>query len=396
MDETKQLFNYLLIIFTMKFSTNAIHVGQIPDPGTGAIIPPIYMTSTYVQEAPGKHKGYDYTRAGNPNFTNLEQTIAALEEGKYATVFSSGLGATTGLISNLQKGDVVIAGNDLYAGTFRLFDQIFQNSGVSLLNIDTLNLEEVEKVLKQQPKMIFLESPTNPLLEISDLVAINKLAKKYKVLSVVDNTFATPYFQNPLNLGADLVLHSTTKYMGGHSDVIGGVVITNNKNLKEKMDFARMAMGLNPSPFDTWLISRGLKTLSVRMDKHAQNALSMANFLETHHKVRKVYYPGLSSHPQHTLANKQMRGFGGIVSVEFDLGLEQTKKLISSFQVFSLAESLGGVESLVDHPASMTHASIPKEETGRNGLSDGLVRFSVGIEDEDDLIEDLGVHLSLI
>lgn len=396
MDETKQLFNYLLIIFTMKFSTKAIHVGQIPDPGTGAIIPPIYMTSTYVQEAPGKHKGYDYTRAGNPNFTNLEQTIAALEEGKYATVFSSGLGATTGLISNLQKGDVVIAGNDLYAGTFRLFDQIFQNSGVSLLNIDTLNLEEVEKVLKQQPKMIFLESPTNPLLEISDLVAINKLAKKYKVLSVVDNTFATPYFQNPLNLGADLVLHSTTKYMGGHSDVIGGVVITNNKNLKEKMDFARMAMGLNPSPFDTWLISRGLKTLSVRMDKHAQNALSMAEFLETHHKVKKVYYPGLSSHPQHTLAKKQMRGFGGIVSVEFDLGLEQTKKLISSFQVFSLAESLGGVESLVDHPASMTHASIPKEETGRNGLSDGLVRFSVGIEDEDDLIEDLGVHLSLI
>lgn len=380
----------------MKFSTKAIHVGQIPDPGTGAIIPPIYMTSTYVQEAPDKHKGYDYTRAGNPNFTSLEQTLAVLEEGKYATVFSSGLGATTGLISNLQTGDMVIAGNDLYGGTFRLFDQIFQNFGVSLLNIDTLNLEEVENVLKQQPKMIFLESPTNPLLKISDLAAINKLAKKYKVLSVVDNTFATPYFQNPLNLGADLVLHSTTKYMGGHSDVIGGVVITNNKVLKEEMDFARMAMGLNPSPFDTWLISRGLKTLSVRMDKHAQNALSVAGFLETHHRVRKVYYPGLSSHPQHTLAKKQMRGFGGIVSVEFDLGLEQTKKLISSFQVFSLAESLGGVESLVEHPASMTHASISKEKRERNGLSDGLVRFSVGIEDEDDLIEDLRIQLSLI
>lgn len=380
----------------MKFSTKAIHVGQIPDPGTGAIIPPIYMTSTYVQEAPDKHKGYDYTRAGNPNFTSLEQTLAVLEEGKYATVFSSGLGATTGLISNLQTGDMVIAGNDLYGGTFRLFDQIFQNFGVSLLNIDTLNLEEVENVLKQQPKMIFLESPTNPLLKISDLAAINKLAKKYKVLSVVDNTFATPYFQNPLNLGADLVLHSTTKYMGGHSDVIGGVVITNNKVLKEEMDFARMAMGLNPSPFDTWLISRGLKTLSVRMDKHAQNALSVAGFLETHHRVRKVYYPGLSSHPQHTLAKKQMKGFGGIVSVEFDLGLEQIKKLISSFQVFSLAESLGGVESLVEHPASMTHASISKEKRERNGLSDGLVRFSVGIEDEDDLIEDLRIQLSLI
>ncbi|MCH7658601.1 MAG: PLP-dependent transferase [Bacteroidetes bacterium] len=380
----------------MKFSTKAIHVGQIPDPGTGAIIPPIYMTSTYVQEAPDKHKGYDYTRAGNPNFTSLEQTLAVLEEGKYATVFSSGLGATTGLISNLQTGDMVIAGNDLYGGTFRLFDQIFQNFGVSLLNIDTLNLEEVENVLKQQPKMIFLESPTNPLLKISDLAAINKLAKKYKVLSVVDNTFATPYFQNPLNLGADLVLHSTTKYMGGHSDVIGGVVITNNKVLKEEMDFTRMAMGLNPSPFDTWLISRGLKTLSVRMDKHAQNALSVAGFLETHHRVRKVYYPGLSSHPQHTLAKKQMKGFGGIVSVEFDLGLEQIKKLISSFQVFSLAESLGGVESLVEHPASMTHASISKEKRERNGLSDGLVRFSVGIEDEDDLIEDLRIQLSLI
>ncbi len=380
----------------MKFSTKAIHVGQIPDSGTGAIIPPINMTSTYVQEAPNQHKGYDYTRAGNPNFANLEQTIAALEKGKYATVFSSGIGATTGLLSILQKGDFAIAGNDLYGGTFRLFDQVFKNFGVSLLNIDTLNLEEVENALKQKAKMIFLESPTNPLLKISDLVAINELAKKYGVLSVVDNTFATPYFQNPLELGTDLVMHSTTKYMGGHSDVIGGVVVTNNKDLKEKMDFARMSIGLNPSPFDTWLLSRSLKTLSIRMDKHAQNALVVAEYLEAHPKVKKVYYPGLSSHPQHSLAKKQMRGFGGIVSVEFDLGLEQTKKLISSFHVFSLAESLGGVESLVDHPASMTHASIPKEERERNGLSDGLVRFSVGIEDKDDIIEDLEAQLSLI
>ncbi len=379
----------------MKFSTKAIHIGQIQDYSTGAIIPPIYMTSTYAQEAPNEHKGYDYTRAGNPNFTNLEQTLAALEEGKYATVFSSGLGATTGLISNLQKGDMVIVGNDLYGGTLRLFNQVFHNFGVSLLSVNSSNKLEVENLLKKQPKMIFLESPTNPLLKITDLAVIAKLAKKYKVLFVVDNTFATPYFQNPLNLGADLVLHSTTKYIGGHSDIVGGAVITNNKNLKEKIDFARKAIGLNPSPFDAWLISRGIKTLSIRMDKHAQNALSVAKFLEAHHKVKKVYYPGLPSHPQYKLAKKQMRGFGGIVSAEFNLDLKQTKKLISSFQIFSLAESLGGVESLVDHPASMTHASMSKQERERNGLSDGLVRFSVGIEDKDDLINDLKVQLSL-
>lgn len=380
----------------MKFSTKAIHVGQVPDPSTGAIIPPIYMTSTYVQEAPDQHKGYDYTRAGNPNFTNLEQTLAALEEGKYATVFSSGLGATTALISTLKNGDVVIGGNDLYGGTFRLFNQIFKNFGVTLLSMDTQDLNKVERTLQKKPKMIFLESPTNPLLKISDIAAISKLAQKYDVLSVVDNTFATPYFQKPLNLGADVVLHSTTKYIGGHSDIIGGAVITKNKDLKDKMDFARKAMGLNPSPFDTWLISRGIKTLALRMEKHSQNALKVAKFLETHSKVKKVYYPGLNSHPQYAIAKQQMSGFGGIVSVEFDLSIEQTKKLISSFRVFSLAESLGGVESLVDHPASMTHASISKKEREKNGLGDGLVRFSVGIEDEEDLIEDLQTQLSLL
>jgi cysteine-S-conjugate beta-lyase len=380
----------------MKFSTKAIHVGQTPDKGTGAIIPPIYMTSTYLQESPNKHKGYDYTRAGNPNFTNLEKTLASLENGEYATVFSSGLGATTGLISILEKGDLVVAGNDLYGGTFRLFEKVFKKFGVSLLTINTLDLTEVEEALKQKPKMIFLESPTNPLLRISDIEEINKIAKKYNVLSVVDNTFATPYFQNPLDLGADIVLHSTTKYIGGHSDVIGGVVITSDEKIKEQMDFARMAMGLNPSPFDVWLISRGIKTLSIRMDRHASSAFKISEFLEAHDKVKKVYYPGLSSHPQHEIAKKQMKEFGGMFSVEFDLDIKQTEKLISSFQVFSLAESLGGVESLVDHPASMTHASIPKEERLKNGLSDGLVRFSVGIEDEDDLIKDLELQLSLI
>ncbi|MFZ9045208.1 MAG: trans-sulfuration enzyme family protein [Cyclobacteriaceae bacterium] len=380
----------------MKFSTKAIHVGQEPDKETGAMIPPVYLTSTYKQEAPDQHKGYDYTRAGNPNFTNLEQTLASIENATFATVFSSGLGANTAMISLLEKGDHVIAGNDLYGGTFRLFDKIFKNFGVELKIINTLDLEEVEAALAEKPKLIYLESPTNPLLRISDLESITTLARKYGAMTVVDNTFATPYFQNPLDLGADMVLHSTTKYIGGHSDLIGGTIATNNPELKQKLDFARMGMGLNPSPFDVWLTSRSLKTLGVRMEKHAANAMKVATFLESHPKVKKVYYPGLPSHPQHEMAKKQMRGFSGIVSVEFDFDLEQTKQLISSLKVFSLAESLGGVESLVDHPALMTHASIPREERIKHGLSDGLVRFSVGIEDEEDLIADLANQLELI
>ena len=378
----------------MKFSTKAIHVGQKPDPSTGAIIPPVYLTSTYVQEAPDKHKGYDYTRAGNPNFTNLEQTLAALENGKYATVFSSGIGATTAILSTLQQGDVVAAGNDLYGGTFRLFNQVFRQFGVNLITVNTQDLNQVEEVLKKSPKMIFLESPSNPLLRISDISAIAEMAKKHGVLTVVDNTFATPYFQNPLNLGADIVMHSTTKYIGGHSDVVGGVAITNNKEIKTKLDFARKAIGLNPGPFDAWLTSKGVKTLGVRMERHAHNAIQVAEFLQNHPLVSKVYYPGLETHPNHDIVQKQMSGFSGIVSVEFKLSIEQTIQLISSFHYFSLAESLGGVESLVDHPASMTHASISKEEREKNGLSDGLVRFSVGIEDAEDLISDLEKHLA--
>jgi len=380
----------------MKFSTKAIHLGQVPDPSTGAIIPPVYLTSTYVQEAPDVHKGYDYTRAGNPNFTNLEQTLAALENGQYATVFSSGIGATTAIISTLQSGDTVAAGNDLYGGTFRLFKQVFSQFGVNLITINTQDLNQVEEVLKKSPKMIFLESPSNPLLRISDIIAIAGLAKKYHVLTVVDNTFATPFFQNPLYLGADIVMHSTTKYIGGHSDVVGGVAITNDKEIKTKLDFARKAIGLNPSPFDTWLTSKGVKTLGVRMERHAQNARQVAEFLQNHPLVEKVYYPGLKTHPLHEIALRQMSGFSGIVSAEFRLSIEQTMKLISSFKLFSLAESLGGVESLVDHPATMTHASISKEERAKNGLSDGLVRFSVGIEDIVDLIEDLRLQLDKI
>lgn len=378
----------------MKFSTKAIHVGQKPDPSTGAIIPPVYLTSTYAQEAPDKHKGYDYTRAGNPNFTNLEQTLAALEEGRYATVFSSGIGATTAIVSTLKSGDEVAAGNDLYGGTFRLFRQVFNQFGITLNTIDTQDLAQVEAALKRKPKMIFLESPSNPLLRISDLQAIADMARQHGVLSVVDNTFATPYFQNPLLLGADVVMHSTTKYIGGHSDVVGGVVITNNKELKVKLDFARKAIGLNPGPFDAWLTSKGVKTLGVRMERHAHNAMRVAEFLQNHPLVSKVYYPCLVSHPFHEIAQNQMSGFSGIVSVEFRLSIEQTMQLISSFHYFSLAESLGGVESLVDHPATMTHASISKEERAKHGLSDGLVRFSVGIEDADDLVGDLDQQLA--
>ncbi len=373
----------------MKFSTKAIHTGQTPDKETGAMIPPVYLTSTYLQEAPAKHKGYDYTRAGNPNFTNLEQTIASLEGGKFATVFSSGLGATTSLIAMLKSGDTVVAGTDMYGGTFRLLDKVFSNFGVKLKMVNMQDVEEVEKALKQNPKMVIAESPTNPLLRITDIKKISSLAKKYGILSVVDNTFATPYFQNPLALGADVALHSTTKYMGGHSDVVGGAIVTDNQDIAEKTKFNRMSLGLNPGPFDCWLVSRGLKTLAVRMEKHAHNAINIARYLENHPMVKKVYYPGLPSHPQYDIAQKQMSGFSGIVSIEFDIDLEKTKKLISSFKIFSLAESLGGIESLVDHPALMTHASIPREERIKNGLTDGLVRLSVGIEDLEDLINDL-------
>lgn len=374
----------------MNFSTHAIHTGVKPDESTGAIIPPIYQTSTYIQESPGKFKGYDYTRSGNPNFTYLEETLASLEGGKYAKVFSSGLGATTTLISTLKQGDKVLATDDLYGGTHRLFCQVFNNFGIDFEMINTQNLDEVDAALaKEKPKWIFIESPTNPLLKICDIKAIAEIAKKHGVLSIVDNTFATPYFQKPLELGIDVVLHSTTKYIGGHSDIIGGAVISNDEELMKKLDYNRNAMGINPSPFDCWLVSRGVKTLAVRMDRHEENAIKVAEYFDKHPKVKKVYFPGLPSHENHDVAKKQMSGFGGMVSAEFNMSLEEAMKVISSFKVISLAESLGGIESLVDHPASMTHASIPKEEREKLGLGDGLIRFSIGIEDIDDLLNDL-------
>lgn len=378
----------------MRFATKAIHVGNEPEVLTGAIMPPIYMTSTFVQEAPGETKGYDYTRAGNPNFTILEKLLASLEGAKYATVFSSGLGALTGLISTLSSGDQVVGISGVYGGTYRLFNAIFKRYGINFFSIKKPTLETLEQALSKKPKWLFFETPTNPLLEIFDIAELTKAAKKHGVMTIVDNTFATSYFQNPLKFDADVVWHSTTKYVGGHSDVIGGVAITNNEKLKKDLDYGRMAMGLNPSPFDTWLLTRGVKTLAIRMEQHQRNAFAIARFLESHSKVKRVYYPGLERHAHHEIAKKQMSGFGGIISVEFNLPLEHTKKLIASFKLFSLAESLGGVESLVCHPATMTHASIPAAERHACGITDGLVRFSIGIEDSQDLIEDLTTALN--
>lgn len=381
----------------MQFATKAIHVGGEPDSKTGAIMPPIYMTSTFVQEAPGETKGYDYTRAGNPNFTILEKLLASLENAQHATVFSSGLGALTGMITGLlSSGDEVIALDGVYGGTFRMFNKVFNRFGIKFSTHYPKTIEELHLLLAKKPKWLMFETPTNPLLDVYDIAEIAAAAKKQGVLTVVDNTFATPYNQLPLTLGADIVWHSTTKYIGGHSDVIGGVVMTNNAEQKKQLDFARMAVGLNPSPFDVWLTTRGVKTLAVRMKQHEENARAIAKWLSSHPKVKKVHYPGLTTHPKHKIAKKQMCGFGGMISVEFDTSLDNAKKLISQLSLFSLAESLGGVESLISHPASMTHASIPVEERHRMGIADGLVRLSIGIEDYHDLIEDLDKALRSI
>lgn len=380
----------------MKFSTKAIHQGYTPEEATGAIMPPIYMTSTYLQTAPGEHKGYDYTRAGNPNFTVLESTVCALENGLYSTVFSSGLAGLTAIVSMGSCGDRIVIIEGVYGGTYRLLHSVFNRLGIICEVVPSSEIKDLEKILAKKPKWLLFETPTNPLLEIFDIEACAKMAKRHGVLTIVDNTFATPYFQNPLTLGVDMVWHSMTKYMSGHSDVISGVVVTNSAALKEQLDFMRKSLGLNPSPFDVWLVTRGVKTLALRMEKHQENAFAVARYLEKHPKVLKVYYPGLEGHGNYKIAKKQMRGFSGIVSAEFNLSIEQTKKLISSLMFFSLAESLGGVESLVCHPATMTHASIPSDVRQKAGLSDGLIRFSVGIEDISDLIADLEQALELI
>lgn len=379
----------------MKFATKAIHSGSEPDPITGAVMPPIYMTSTFALDSPGHSKGFEYSRVSNPSYVILEKTLAALEDAKHATVFSSGMGALTALVSMLSQGDNVVAVDGVYGGTYRLFTQVFNKFGVGFYPIYDTSLEHIEKALKEhQPKWLIFETPTNPLMNIFDIKQLSELAHLHGALAIIDNTFATPYCQNPLNLGADIVWHSTTKYIGGHSDVLGGVVMSNDDALHEKLIFARKSLGANPSPFDCWLITRGVKTLAVRMEQHQKNALGIASFLEKHPKVHRVFYPGLPSHPHYELAKRQMRAFNGMLSAEFDLPMDNLIKMISSYRLFALAESLGGIESLVSHPTTMTHAVVPQKERDLLGLSDRLVRFSIGIEAIDDLIEDLNSGLS--
>ena len=389
----------------MKFSTKAIHIGNEPDPNNGAVIPPVFLTTTYRQKYPGKFEKYDYARGFNPNFTYLEQTLAALEGAGSAVVFPSGTGALTALIlCILRAGDLVLGIDDLYGGTYRLFVRIFQNFRLRFEQTDMSDLDLLEKSLRKKPKLLILESPTNPLLKITDIKKVTALARKYSVISLIDNTFASPYFQKPLSLGADIVLHSTTKYIAGHSDILGGVIISDHPAVMEKLpnshmnklEYVRNASGINPDPFACWLIQRGVKTMSVRMEKHQENALAIAKYLQKHPKVAKVYYPGLATHKNHKIAKSQMSGFSGIVSVEFKLSFEQAKQLITSYKIITLAESLGAVESLVDHPASMTHGAIPKEEREKIGLTDGLIRLSVGLEDKDDLIADIDQALRKI
>lgn len=375
----------------MKISTKLIHAGVEPDPSTGAIMTPIFQTSTFVQEAPGVNKGFEYARSQNPTRQALENALAAIENAKYGLSFSSGVAATDAILKLFAPGDEILAGNDMYGGTYRLFTKIYERFGLKLKFIgDMQNAEEVEKHITPNTKLIWVETPTNPLMNIADIAAISHLGKKHNVLVCVDNTFASPYLQNPLDLGADLVMHSATKYLGGHSDVIHGCIMTNNADLRERLYFIQKSSGAVPGPMDCFLILRGLKTLHVRMDRHCSNGRKIANFLRNHPKVDKVYWCGFEDHPGYEIAKKQMRDFGGMMSFTLkDDSPEAALKLLTSTKIIALAESLGGVESLVNHPATMTHASIPREERLKYGLTDSLIRLSVGIEDADDLIEDL-------
>ena len=374
----------------MKLATKFIHAGAEPDPSTGAIMTPIYQTSTYVQEAPGKNKGYEYARSQNPTRKALEDAYAVIENAKYALAFGSGVAATDSVIKLLNPGDEVIAANDMYGGSYRLFTKVWERYGIKFIYADTSLAANVKAAVTTNTKLIWIETPTNPLMNISDIAAIAVIARSANALLCVDNTFASPYLQNPLDLGADIVMHSATKYLGGHSDVIQGALMMNDAGLREKLYFIQKSCGAVPGPMDCFLILRGIKTLHVRMKQHCENGEKIAHWLRNHSKVAKVYWPGFEDSPGHTIAKKQMRGFGGMISfVLKDESVEAATKVLSSTHLFSLAESLGGVESLINHPASMTHASIPREERIKNGLSDSLIRLSVGIEDAGDLIEDL-------
>lgn len=371
------------------FSTRAIHAGQTPDPTTGAIMTPVYLTSTFVQESPGVHKGWEYSRSHNPTRKAYEDCMASLESGKYGFAFASGCAATTTVLHMLKSGDHVVAMDDMYGGTFRLFDKILRHNGIEFSFVDLTQPDGFAKAVKPNTKMVWLETPTNPTLKLVDIKKIAAAAKAKGIITAVDNTFMSPYFQRPLELGADIVVHSATKYIGGHSDVVGGIAVCSKPEIAEKIAFLSNSMGGIQGPFDSFLCLRSLKTLPLRMKAHQENAMAVAHFLEGHAKVEKVIYPGLASHPQHALAKEQMHGFGGMITFYIKGGLEGARKLLENVKVFALAESLGGVESLIEHPAIMTHASVPAEIRKTLGIDDTLIRLSVGVEDLTDLLNDL-------
>lgn len=374
----------------MKQGTKFIHAGTESDPSTGAIMTPIYQTSTYVQAAPGQHKGYEYARSQNPTRKALEDALAQIENGKFGLAFSSGVAATDAVIKLLAPGDEVIAGSDMYGGTYRLFSKVFEKFGIKFHYVDMQHLQNIESCMNEKTKLIWAETPTNPLMNIADIAAIASIARRHNLILCVDNTFASPYLQNPLDLGADIVMHSATKYLGGHSDVIQGALMMNDAALREQLYFIQKSCGAVPGPMDCFLVLRGIKTLHVRMQRHCENGRAIAHFLRNHPAVNAVYWCGFEDHPGYATAKKQMRDFGGMMSFTLkDDSVENAVRVLSSTHLFALAESLGGVESLINHPASMTHASIPREERIKNGLSDSLIRLSVGIEDVEDLIEDL-------
>ncbi|MES2890572.1 MAG: cystathionine gamma-synthase [Bacteroidota bacterium] len=374
----------------MKLATKIIHAGAEPDPSTGAIMTPIYQTSTYVQTAPGQHKGYEYARSQNPTRKALEDALAIIENGKFGLAFSSGVAATDAVIKLLAPGDEVIAANDMYGGTYRLFSKVFEKFGIKFTYIDTTDVANVANAISPATKLVWIETPTNPLMNITDIEGVAAITKKAGVLLCVDNTFASPYLQNPLDLGADIVMHSATKYLGGHSDVIQGCLMLNDQALRDQLYFIQKSCGAVPGPMDCFLVLRGIKTLHLRMQRHCENGASIAQYLRTHPRVERVYWCGFPDHHNYDIARKQMRDFGGMMSFTLkDDSAEAATKVLSSTKIFSLAESLGGVESLINHPASMTHASIPREERIKNGLSDGLIRLSVGVEDAEDLKDDL-------
>ncbi|MFW6265735.1 MAG: cystathionine gamma-synthase [Halanaeroarchaeum sp.] len=373
-----------------RIETRSIHAGQEPDPETGALMTPIYANSTYEQDAPGEHRGYEYSRTGNPTRTDLEENLASLEGADYGRCFASGMASINTVLNLLEAGDHVVTGNDVYGGTHRIFTQVYEDYDLDFTFVDMTDLEAIEAAFRPETELLWLETPTNPLMSIVDVEGAAEIAHDHDAICAIDNTFATPYLQRPLELGADVVSHSLTKYLGGHSDVVGGALLTNDSDLDERFGFYQNAVGATPAPFDCFLVLRGTKTLPVRMDRHCENARAIAAWLEDHPRVSRVYYPGLERHPGHEIAKKQMDDFGGMLSFELDASLEEASEVVSSTEIFTLAESLGGVESLIEQPAPMTHAAIPREERLEAGLSDGLIRVSVGIEHVDDLVADLG------